>query len=381
MSSQEFALALLTAGAVAALLALAVQLIASRIQRHLPRSLVVEYAPPAGDVIDHGLLARADRRIAAAAIADLAVRGRIRMLAPPHAARPIAVQPSPGVTLTKQEHAFLAALQPPSMTNREKRRHDRALALIGLESPGNSDIVFLTGPAAFPSRRARELQLYLDERRKRLTYKRLTHGAPVRVHLVLLALLFLAAAGLGLLGGLGALLTGLWPLAVAVLLVLAGLFWLIVVAPPGLQRFTPEGVALRRHLSGVRDYMRLAEQDRIRMLESPTTALRTPAGDPSPAARALGLPASAPAVDAVSQSELDRLVLTERLLPYAILFRQERAWKRELRDTDLGSSEGLRTLGATTDALISTLDAMIAVGQVARLIGTVIGAIVRTVSN
>ncbi|WP_291056010.1 DUF2207 domain-containing protein [Herbiconiux sp.] len=379
MSSREFAVALLAAGAVSALIALVVQFVASRIQWHLPRSLVVEYASPAGDVIDHGLLVRADRRVAAAAIADLAVRGRIRMLAPPDSARPIAVHPSPGATLTKQERAFLAALQPPSMTPRQKKRHDRALARLGLEPAGNADIVFLTGPAAFPSRRARELRLFLDERRKRLVDDGLAHGTPVRTHLVLLALLFLAAAALGILGGLGALFTGLWPVALAVLPALAGLLWLIAIAPPGLQRFTPAGTAVRRHLSGVRDYVRLAEQDRIRMLESPTTALRAPAGDQSPAARSLGL--QKPTPDMVSQSGLDRLILTERLLPYAILFRQERAWKRELRDTDLGSSEGLRTLGATTDALISTLDAMIAVGQVARLLGSLIGAIIRTVGN
>lgn len=377
MSGQEFALALLAAGAVAAL---AVQLVASRVQRHLPRSLIVEYAPPPGDVIDHGLLARADRRVAAAAIADLAVRGRIRLLAPPDSPRPIAIQPAPGATLTKQERSFLAALQPPVMTPRQKKRHDRALALIGLPPAGNSHIVFLTGPAAFPSRRARELQLFLDERRKRLAYRGLALGTPVSVHLVLLALLFLSAALLGLLGGLGALFTGLWPVAVAVLPALAGLFWLIVIAPPGLQRYTPAGTALRRHLSGVRDYLRLAEQDRIRILDSPTTALRTPAGDPSPAAKSLDPQNPTPATDPVSQSDLDRLILTERLLPYAILFRQERAWKRELRDTDLSSSEGLRTLGSTTDALISTLDAMIALGQLARLIGSLISLAARALN-
>jgi len=72
---------------------------------------------------------------------------------------------------------------------------------------------------------------------------------------------------------------------------------------------TPEGALAREHLDGIRDYLELAEADRIRVLQSPEGAERTPVdtGDPETVVR-----------------------LNERLLPYAILFGIEERWQREL---------------------------------------------------
>lgn len=117
------------------------------------------------------------------------------------------------------------------------------------------------------------------------------------MHLVLLSLLFLAALVIGLVLILGAILNGEWIGAVVVLVDVAGLFGVLMLAPSPLLRFTDQGVELRRQLSGLRAYIRMAEQDRLRMLQSPQGALRTTAGDP------------------IAQSALDRYVLTERLLP------------------------------------------------------------------
>jgi uncharacterized membrane protein YgcG len=69
------------------------------------------------------------------------------------------------------------------------------------------------------------------------------------------------------------------------------------------DRLTETGVAARDHLRGVRDYLALAEADRIRMLQSPTGAERTPA---------------------------DVVHLSERLLPYAIIWGVEKQWATEL---------------------------------------------------
>ena len=60
------------------------------------------------------------------------------------------------------------------------------------------------------------------------------------------------------------------------------------------------------HLWGVHDYIRLAEQDRFRMLQSPSGAVTETRG------------------------ELEILRLHERLLPYAVLFGLEKEWMREL---------------------------------------------------
>jgi uncharacterized membrane protein YgcG len=65
---------------------------------------------------------------------------------------------------------------------------------------------------------------------------------------------------------------------------------------------TPAGAEAREYLLGVKEYIRLAEADRIRMLQSYTGAERRRDGT------------------------VDVIVLYERLLPYAMLFGMEREW-------------------------------------------------------
>jgi uncharacterized membrane protein YgcG len=72
---------------------------------------------------------------------------------------------------------------------------------------------------------------------------------------------------------------------------------------------TATGTALREYVDGLRMYVRLAEADRIRYLQSPQGAERVPVavGDPR-----------------------EMLKLTERLLPWAVLFGEEKEWLAEL---------------------------------------------------
>lgn len=82
---------------------------------------------------------------------------------------------------------------------------------------------------------------------------------------------------------------------------------------------TDEGADYRDYLYGLRDYLRLAEADRLRVLQSPTGAERVDATD----GRAV-------------------LKLYEKLLPYAVLFGVEREWSRvidDYYDAGLGSAE------------------------------------------
>jgi uncharacterized membrane protein YgcG len=72
---------------------------------------------------------------------------------------------------------------------------------------------------------------------------------------------------------------------------------------------TEKGAALRDHLQGLRVFITLAEADRLRVLQSPTGALRVP-------------------VD-VADPRL-RVKLTEKVLPYAVLFGLEKEWAQEL---------------------------------------------------
>jgi uncharacterized membrane protein YgcG len=72
---------------------------------------------------------------------------------------------------------------------------------------------------------------------------------------------------------------------------------------------TLEGVALRDYLLGLRDYMKLAEADRMKVLQSPHGELTEK-------------------VDIDDKRQLVKLY--EKLLPYAMLFGIEKEWAKEM---------------------------------------------------
>ncbi len=110
---------------------------------------------------------------------------------------------------------------------------------------------------------------------------------------------------------------GGWPwLAMGVAAVAAfATFWIV----SGVRPLTERGRTLRDHLEGLREFIRLAEADRIRMLQSPSGAERVPAA---------GAVSGAAAMPVVDPEHVLRV--TERLLPYAVLFGQEREWSNTL---------------------------------------------------
>jgi uncharacterized membrane protein YgcG len=76
-----------------------------------------------------------------------------------------------------------------------------------------------------------------------------------------------------------------------------------------IKPLTDKGLALRRYLAGLKQYIEVAEKDRIAMLQSPEGAQKT----------------------GVSTGDNAQLIkLYERTLPYAVLFGQEREWNRQL---------------------------------------------------
>ncbi len=72
---------------------------------------------------------------------------------------------------------------------------------------------------------------------------------------------------------------------------------------------TAAGAELRDHLRGMHLYIKVAEQDRLRVLQSPEGALRTPVHVDDPR---------------------EMLKLNERMLPYAVLFNLEKDWAEQL---------------------------------------------------
>ena len=97
-----------------------------------------------------------------------------------------------------------------------------------------------------------------------------------------------------------------WPAAFRAVAVLAAVATGILLFRAPLE---PKGVELRDHLKGLAEYIKLAEADRLRYLQSPQGALREP----------------------VATDDRAQVVrLNERLLPYAVLFGEEKRWAAEL---------------------------------------------------
>ncbi len=75
---------------------------------------------------------------------------------------------------------------------------------------------------------------------------------------------------------------------------------------------TDKGLKLSRYLKGLKDYIGLAETDRIKALQSPEGVEKIAE------------------TNADGASEAGRIVLYERVLPYAVLFGQEKEWNKQL---------------------------------------------------
>ncbi|MGW9630853.1 DUF2207 family protein [Agromyces sp. NPDC055520] len=147
---------------------------------------------------------------------------------------------------------------------------------------------------------------------------------------VLLAVAAVIAAAISLVLGIVALddqMGGVWPAVCFMVAIIAAVLTLVVVV--GVRPLTEQGRAIRDHLEGLRLYIRLAEADRLRVLQSPSGALRVqrPA---VPTAVPSTTDAAAPAVSAVALDPVTVLKLNERLLPYAVLFGLEREWGKVL---------------------------------------------------
>lgn len=88
---------------------------------------------------------------------------------------------------------------------------------------------------------------------------------------------------------------------------------IVLIAAAAMPARTAKGVELRDYLYGLRDYMRLAEAERIKVLQSPHGSLTEKV-----------------AVDPNDKKQLVKLY--EKLLPYAMLFGIEQDWAKQFAD-------------------------------------------------
>ncbi len=77
-----------------------------------------------------------------------------------------------------------------------------------------------------------------------------------------------------------------------------------------MKTLTDKGVGLLRYLKGLEMYIKVAEEDRIKMLQSPEGAEKVGSVDP--------------------EDKKKLVILYEKVLPYAILFGQEKDWNKQL---------------------------------------------------
>jgi hypothetical protein len=99
---------------------------------------------------------------------------------------------------------------------------------------------------------------------------------------------------------------GFWPLLLMFAGIVAGI--VAVILASSAHPLSSLGAETRDHLAGLKLYIELAEADRMRVLQSPTGALRSST--------------------AVTDEQVLRL--NERLLPYAVLFKRDKEWMRVL---------------------------------------------------
>jgi uncharacterized membrane protein len=88
-----------------------------------------------------------------------------------------------------------------------------------------------------------------------------------------------------------------------------------------IRPLTDKGLELRRYLAGLKQYIELAEKDRLKVLQSPEGAAKT-------------------GVTISGDGDKKLIKLYERTLPYAVLFGQEKEWNKQLavRYESTGSS-------------------------------------------
>ncbi|MGW9631855.1 DUF2207 family protein [Agromyces sp. NPDC055520] len=344
--------AVLVFGILPAFLILGLGLVARAVaaQRVTPR--VVQYAPERDStVLRDALLIDADRRAASAALIDLAVKRKIRLIAGGAKREPVGVELVSGAVLTSEEAALLEALFGPEHTSTRVRRFSadrRALA-------GRLKSLLLSTEDAL----ARDGLVA----RQRVTWPGVT--LTVFAYLgMLVEALFLLFAIVG----------GEWSALIATVVALAATIATIFVTPSSWRKFLPAAAGRREHLAGLEQYLELAEADRLRTLQSPSGAeLRSTETVGSSAAQRS--PASHSSTDAAaleSHDAIARFHLHERLLPYAVLFGLEREWiaKLKLEHAALGRAN-LDVLGDLVDVTADVALAIEAAGSVTELTSAV----------
>jgi Predicted membrane protein (DUF2207) len=317
-----------------AFLILGLGFVARAIAAQRVTALIVQYAPERGStMLRDALLANADRRAASAALIDLAVKRKVRLLSGGSKREPIGVELSPNVVLATEEVALLEALFGPEHTHGRVRRF----------SPDRRALAGRLRTLVQHTEHALARDGLVAERRTTWPGMTLTVLAYLGMLVEALFIMF-------------ALIDGDWPALIATIVALAATIATIIVTPSSWRRFLPPAQPKREHLDGLRRYLALAETDRMRVLQSPSGADLLPTD----------------AAAAGGGAQLTRFHLHERLLPYAVLFGLEREWIARLRLEHAALDQAnLDTLGGAVDVTADIASALDAAGSAIELTAAV----------
>lgn len=250
--------------------------------------IIAEYTPPRGiDALESAVLLGHTTKAIPAEVLEQAVVGSIR----------IEEGPRKWLGGTKLK----AVLVDPSLADGDGR-----MLLPGLFPSGMPGEEFEFGRS--DTRFSTTAQKVLKAANTELAARGLRRPVPMGARAWPIVIAIVAAA-LVLLFGIAALEGFVAPLVPILLIVGAVLVVLVVAGMVSRKPLTAAGAEARDHLLGLKQFIEWAEADRIRMLQSPQGAERVPVDISDPRVK---------------------LKLYEKLLPYAVVFGQEKKWAEEL---------------------------------------------------
>ena len=249
-------------------------------------TVVAQYEPPAVDALTSAVFLGKTSKAVPAEVLEQAVVGSIRIV--------------------EGDRKFFGGMRLKAVLGDRSLadRNGRALldGLFGAGAAPGAEFDFGGSNSAL----AKATQSILSDASKSLTKRGLYRRVPAKAR-VLPGLVVAAGAGLAVLGGILSIDAGsdaLWPVLLLVLGALAFVLFFFVV---GHRPRSREGAELRDPLKGRQEFIEWAEADRIRMLQSPRGAER---------------------IDTTDAGQLLRIY--EPLLPYAVVFGQEKEWAQRL---------------------------------------------------
>lgn len=251
-------------------------------------TIIAEYTPPPGlDALESAVLLGRTTRAIAAEVLEQAVVGSIRIIEGPRK--------------VFGGQSLIAELVDPSLADGDGR-----MLLDGLFPDGSPGDQYNFGKQ--DTRVSTAAQKILAEAERELKRRGFRRTVPMGSRAWPIVASVVAGAFV-LLFGIGAIDGGVNPLVPVLLIVLAGIVFTGVMVAVARRPLTAAGAEARDHLKGLEQFIEWAEADRIRMLQSPEGAERV-------------------AIDVDDPRQ--KLKLYESLLPYAVVFGQEKEWSKHL---------------------------------------------------